>query len=429
MCDAVIVAANGATSFGAWIDVPLQSVLRGWRSGHGALYEQIAVALRYAIERGELPPGTRLPPERLMAEYLSVGRRTVARAYESLDRVGLLERRQGSGTRVSGLEAPGWDDHTAKLTTALQRNIVFRSLSHDPASTIDLLSVYSELSDELSEKVAEASARALRARLGIDHHGYAPAGYPPLREAIAKRYCAAGIATTEEQVLITSGAQQAISLVAAAFVKPGQLALLEDPTIPGAIDAFRAAGARLVTIPVHEDGAHVDALAATLARNTVGVVYLMPTYQSPTGAVMPEPARRVVAELARRTALPIVEDATLADLSIFGTPPPLLSAYANDTAPVLSIGSLSKLFWAGLRVGWLRGPRAVVAHLARLKAVSDLGTSMLSQAVAVRLLAELERMTTRRAREMAEKLALMEELLRVRCPGWSWRTPPGGLCL
>jgi DNA-binding transcriptional MocR family regulator len=423
-----MAARDASGLFGGWIDVPLESALRGWSTGTGPVFDQLAAALRHAIERGQLPPGSRLPPERLLGSYLGVGRRTVARAYRSLEALGLVERRQGRGTTVRGLEAPRWDDRMAKLTTALQRNIVFRSLAHEPAPTVDLLSVYSPPSGGLVAELMQSAASLLGGELTVHHHGYMPAGYPPLRAAIAQRYTDTGIPTVEEEVLVTSGAQQGISLVASAFVKPGQLVVVEDPTVPGAIDAFRAFGARLLTVPVHEDGVHVNAVAAVLARNTASVVYVMPTYQSPTGAVMPERSRKLLVELAARTSVPVVEDTTLTDLGMGCTPPPPLAAYSR-TAPVLSIGSLSKLFWAGLRVGWIRGPRALIAHLARLKAVTDLGTSVLSQAVAVHLLGEVEQMKCRRGAEMSEKLKLMESLLATRCPGWTWRTPPGGLCV
>jgi DNA-binding transcriptional MocR family regulator len=187
------------------------------------VFDQLAAALRRAIERGQLPPGSRLPPERLLGSYLGVGRRTVARAYRSLEALGLVERLQGRGTTVRGLEAPRWDDRTAKLTTALQRNIVFRSLAHEPAPTVDLLSVYSPPSDRLVAELMQCVASLLGGELTVHHHGYMPARYPPLRAAIAQRYTDTGIPTVEEEVLVTSGAQQGISLVASAFVKPEQL--------------------------------------------------------------------------------------------------------------------------------------------------------------------------------------------------------------
>jgi DNA-binding transcriptional MocR family regulator len=184
----------------------------------------------------------------------------------------------------------------------------------------------------------------------------------------------------------------------------------------------------VLTVPVGEDGVHIDMLEATLRHSAVGMAYLMPTYQSPTGTVVPGDGRRRIAELARSTGVGIVEDTTLADLSIAAEPPPLIARYAGD-APVLTIGSLSKLFWAGLRVGWIRGPQETIAHLGRLKAVADLGTSLLSQVVAQTIFDRIDEMRERRRVEMAAKLDRMEQALASGFEGWTWRRPAGGLCL
>jgi DNA-binding transcriptional MocR family regulator len=417
-----------AIQFGAWLDVPLRNALQDWREHDGPMYERLAVTIGEAIRSGELPPGKRLPPERIMAAYLDVGRRTVARAYAELSEQGFVERRQGSGTKVVGVDRALRGERSSELATSLQRNIIFRSFGEDPASTIDLLSAYAPSEGDVVRSIF-ASAGAALSELTIDHHGYNPAGYPPLRAGIAARLSSGGVPTTENEILVTSGAQQAISLIAATFVKPRETVVTEDPTVPGSIDAFRAAGARLLTLPVGQDGADVERLESVLRRNVVSAVYLMPTHQSPTGVVMPVAARHRLVRLARETGVPIIEDDTLADLALSDSPtPPSLAALA-ETAPILSIGSLSKLFWAGLRIGWIRGPSAVIAHLAQLKAVADLGTSTLTQAVGLVLLDDIERMRAARRDEMRRKLQFMESVLRADFEAWSWKSPAGGLCL
>ena len=155
-------------------------------------------------------------------------------------------------------------------------------------------------------------------------------------------------------------------------------------------------------------------------------VYLMPTFHNPTGCVLPEQGRRDLARLCRVSGIPFIEDNTLAELALGSEPPPPLASYARD-APIVSVGSLSKVFWAGLRVGWIRASRPVIAQLGRLKAVADLGTSLVSQAIAVNLLAEADRVWDLRRRELAGRLALLEDLLERHLPGWSWRRPGGGL--
>ncbi len=184
----------------------------------------------------------------------------------------------------------------------------------------------------------------------MSDHGY-PLGYPPLRRAIAAHLSARGLPTAEEQILVTGGAQQAISLLAGYYASSGSVVMLEDPTFPGAVDAFRAAA-----------GADIKLIAATISESTVRAVHLMPTFHNPTGAVMPEAARRELARLGRASGVPIIEDNTLAELALECEPPPPLAAYGRD-AHIVSIGSLSKLFWAGLRVGWVRGPRSAIAQL------------------------------------------------------------------
>ena len=201
---------------------------------------------------------------------------------------------------------------------------------------------------------------------------------------------------------------------------------MEDPTFPGAIDAFRAAGGRILTVPVRRDGADPAVLAATLSQGAARLVYLMPTFQNPTGCVMPQQARREVARLCRISGIPAIEDNTLADLSLGSEPPPPLAASACG-AHIVSVGSLSKVFWAGLRVGWIRAPRPLIARLGRLKAVADLGTSLVSQAIAVHLLHDGDRIRRLRRREVAGRLAVLQDLLPRGLPDWSWRRPAGGL--
>jgi DNA-binding transcriptional MocR family regulator len=229
-------------------------------------------------------------------------------------------------------------------------------------------------------------------------------------------------------VLITTGAQQAISVVATCLVEPGAVVVVEDPTFPGAIDAFRTAGARILTVPVTAAGVDLDALAATLADHPVRAVYLMPSFHNPTGCVLPEAGRRRLAALARAHDVAVIEDDAVAELSLGDDAPAPVAAHAVG-APVLTIGSMSKLFWGGLRVGWIRGPRPLIAHLGRVKAVADLGCSIPSQAIAVGMLAQAGEIRALRRRELCETYDLLSGLLTRRLPAWTWRRPEGGVSL
>jgi DNA-binding transcriptional MocR family regulator len=407
--------------------VELRHALDGWRRGTGPLYQRLAEALADAAERGELLPGTRLPPERDLAVHLGVARTTVSAAYKQLELRGLVARRQGRGTHVTGAEGAEAGARAAELTTSLQRNVLFRRLGEDPADAVDLLSICEAPGPAVREVLTSAGAAVNVGELA-DEHGYLPLGYPPLRRAVAAHLTARGLVTDAEEILITAGAQQALSLLASYYVTPGAMVVVEDPTFPGAIDAFRTAGARILTVPVGQAGTDVGLLAATISQSQVRAVYLMPTFHNPTGCVVPTQARRELAQLSQITGIPFIEDNTLAELALGNEPPLPLAAYARG-AQIASVGSLSKVFWAGLRVGWIRGPRPVIAQLGRLKAVTDLGTSLVSQAIAVNLLADADRVWDLRRRELAERLALLQDLLGRHLPDWSWRPPGGGLCI
>lgn len=416
---------TNSLTIGMRLPVELGSALEGWRLGEGPLQRRLAAALASAVERHDLLPGTKLPPERVLAAQLGVARTTVSAAYELLERKGLVDRLQGRGTHVTGGDGTPLSQRAADLTTSLQRNLIFRRLTEGSPDAIDLLGSSAPPGAAIRQAVATAAATIDLDELMSDH-GYYPLGYPPLRQAIAAHLSARGLPTAQEQVLVTGGAQQAISLLAAYYVSPGSAIVLEDPTFPGAVDAFRAAGARILSVPLHAAGADLDLLAATVSHSTVRAIYLMPTFHNPTGAVMPEAARRALARFGRASQIPIIDDDTLAELALGCEPPPPLAAYGRDT-PIVSIGSLSKLFWAGLRVGWIRASRSAIAQLGQLKAVADLGCSLVSQAIAVGMLADVGRIGDIRRAELAERLALMEDLLHGMLPDWYWRRPKGGL--
>ena len=198
------------------------------------------------------------------------------------------------------------------------------------------------------------------------------------------------------------------------------MVVVEDPTFPGALDAFRAVGSRILSVPVCDASTSVEIIASTISGSPVRAVYVMPAFHNPTGAVMPEPARRELARLARSSGVTVIEDNTLAELTLGCEPPQPVAAYGRG-APIVTIGSLSKLFWAGLRVGWIRAQRPAIAQLGQLKAVADLGTSLFTQAIAANLLADAERIRGLRCSELAKRLAFLQELLQHVLPDWGWR--------
>ena len=393
-----------------------------WSTSDGPLYRRLAAALRQAIRRGDLTVGEALPPERILARQLAVSRSTVVAAYEILREEHLLERRQGSGTRIRS--AP--PQRGGGLSTALTRNTIFRRLMDGPGGTIDLTGAYLlEPGGLPTHAVADLGHDLLRL---AETSGYSPLGYLPLREAVARHMSRRGVSTNADQVLITAGAQQAIYMAACLFLQRGDSVLVENPTYPGALDAFTAVGARLVGLRTRRFGVDLAVFAEHLLHVAPRLVYMIPTYQNPVGGVLSEPNRRSLADLIQQHQVPLLDDDSLSGLSVVGDPPPPTAAFAPN-APILTIDSLSKLFWAGLRVGWIRAPEPIIGQLARLKAVTDLGGSLPSQVIATRLIADYDDIRELRRPIIASRLELVTQLLADLLPGWTWDTPQGGLCL
>jgi len=396
--------------------------LGDWAVGAGPLFRQLARALAGAIERGVLGRGTRLPPERTLAAALVISRGTAVAAYDLLVADGLVERRRGSGTYALGAGAlslpPGREG------SALVHRLVERSAG--PSALIDLS--ISVLHDPSALPAVTIDAAAFQA---VDPDtGYSPWGLTGLRAALAEHVTGWGLPTRPDEIVVTTGAQQGISAAAACWLRPGDTVVVEDPSYPGAIAAFGQAGARLRGVGVDHGGVRVDELADALADRPA-LVYLQSTVHSPTGAILSESRRRAVARLVEAAKVPLVEDLALADLAWRPAPPPI-AAYAHD-ASVAVLGSLSKRYWGGLRLGWVRASAPLAVRFARVKATQDLGSSAVSQVLAERLLRAPD--TERRdyleglRRELRSRYETLAAALRERLPDWRWDEPAGGLSI
>ncbi len=395
----------------------LATIIGRWSAGQGPLYHRLAVALRRLIEQGQLRPEALLPPERTLARALAVSRNTVAAAYELLRGDGLIERRQGSGTTVAPRRFSPSGEYKA--------NAMFLSLLEGSTATIDLTCALNGTTPLVRQLLADPATWESEA---LDGSGYQPAGLPALREAVAAHLTRRGLPTTAGQVLITTGAQQALSLLARVLLRQGDLVVTEEFTFPGALDAIEAVGATVATVPLSSRGADLDALERILDVQRPRLVYLQPSFHNPVGALMPPDARRRLAGLAATHNVPVVDDAVIGDLG-HGSPVPPPVAYYRPDAPVVLVGSLSKLFWGGLRIGWLRASAPMLTFLARAKAVEDLGGDTLSQVLAVRLLERIDEVIAWRNLQLRSSLDRVEAAIRAAGTGWEWERPPGGQSL
>ncbi|MEV6302701.1 PLP-dependent aminotransferase family protein [Actinoplanes sp. NPDC051861] len=383
-----------------------------WSSGRGALYLLLAGRIRTLIDEGELPPGAPLPPDRALAAALAVGRSTVVAAYDMLCGEGRIVRRQGSGTRVAG--PPPASSRTTTEVPAFLHLL-------EPRDGVIMLACAAP--DAPPPELVEAYAGALPRLAGITGDiGYHPMGHVTLREAVAERYTARGLPTAPDRILITTGGQQALTLLARALIRPGDRVLVQAPTYFGALEAFREEGAVLRTVPVTLSG-----FARAIAKERAVLAYAISSFHNPTGTVLPGSARQRLVTTATQAGVPLIDDEVLADLGFPGQPAPPPLALHDDS--VITIGSLSKLVWGGLRVGWLRAPAPLVARLARMRTVLDLGGNIPAQLAAAELLPHLDPLLRRGA---AERLArhdhLRAELAR-HLPSWEVPAVPGGQTL
>ena len=404
----------------------LATLLGPWSAGPGPLHRKLADALATAIERGDVAAGERLPAERVLARSLAVSRSTVVAAYDHLRAEGWLESRQGSGSRVRWA-APVGRTRPVPGFGGTSGDVIFRRLIEGPGTTISLAAAILPGSPSVAEVAGTFSSAELADMVSTS--GYVPPGLPALRREIAVLHSRAGLPTAESQVLVTTGAQQAISLAAGLLVGRGDTVIVENPSFSGTLDALRVAGARLVAVPTDDDGADVDSLARVVERTSPAAMYVMPSFHNPTGVQLTESRRRRLARLAESTGVPLIEDNALEHASLTGTAPlPAVASYAPD-APILTVGSLSKVLWGGLRVGWIRASEAMIGRLAHCKAVHDLGSPVFTQAIAARLLPRLDTVGAERRAQLVGHLERAERLLHEHVPGWTWRRPEGGLAL
>ncbi|MFE9816518.1 PLP-dependent aminotransferase family protein [Streptomyces sp. NBC_00236] len=379
------------------------------------LYRHLAEAISRLILDGQVALHVRLPAERELATALGVSRPTVTATYDRLRATGYAHSRQGSGT---------W--------TALPKDAApTRVLQTIPApdTTIDL----ARAAPALPREVLEDALSRVAGQLAHEDRmtGYNPYGQPQLRVTIAERFTQRGLPTRPEQILVTSGAQHALSLVLGLLTAPGDRILVENPSYPIALEAMRRAHLRTLTVPVSDQGWNMDAVESAFRHAVPQLAFLIPDFHNPTGLLMPDDERVRVLAAARRADSWLIVDETLTDLALDVSPPAPFASFAapGDTGKVIVLGSMSKSHWGGLRIGWLRATANLVTELAGQRIANDLGGSVIDQLVADTLLhAAPDWLPAHLARIRGQRAALSEALTK-HFPHWQWNQPPGGLSL
>src|SRR5947209_19967461 len=361
------------------------------RSSDTPLYQQISDKIREAILSGQLAEGIRLPTERALASALQVNRTTVMNAYNQLAADGLVEGHVGRGTLVKRSQFNYLDDNYDEngpswlfgLPTT-EREILgpdARMLSELASVGDDIISLAAgtpaiELlpAEMLNAIFAEGLVRPRHSALG-----YCPVGgLLSLRRDIAMRMRNRGVAVDAQHILILSGSTQGIGLVGRFLLNPGDEVVVEVPTYLGAIQTFRALGARVIGVPTDSDGMRVDLLETILARHRPRLIYTQPTFQNPSGVVMSPERRRRLMQLSRRYQTPVLEDDPYGEIYFQEKRPQPLKAL-DPHGQVIYLSTFSKILAPGLRVAWLVAPEPMIERLSLHKQIFDLNTNAIGQ--------------------------------------------------
>lgn len=388
-------------------------LLGAWNTGAAPAYRELADVVRLLVMDGRIPLDVALPSERALAVTLGVSRTTVTAAYASLREQGFLSGGQGSRGRT------GIPHRTVPVSgpgLAVPDGILDLAYASLPAT---------------GEVVHRAFADALIDLPALlPGFGYDAIGLPPLREAIADRYTAAGIPTTAAQILVTSGAQHALNIILRTLAGRQQKVLVEHPSYPNALDAIRASGSRTVPVPMPSAGDasgagwDIEGMVAAMHHQRPAMAYLVPDFHNPTGRVMSNlQRRRLVREAAGRGTV-LVVDETLRELNLDAVNTSPLAAFSPT---VVTIGSLSKSHWAGLRTGWIRAEEDMISRFVQTRTTMDLGGPVVEQLAAVRLVRAFTEPLDARLDELRRNRSALLGLLAEHLPDWHVERPRGGL--
>ncbi len=393
--------------------VLLARELGNWRtsSGSGPAYQGLADGLRLLIVDGRLPVGAQLPSERALADALRVSRTTVTAAYTQMREDGYLKGRQGArSTTALPVAAP---IAAATLVGTASANLAAATLAAPVAA--------------VSQAFVEAAGQVTPYLHDI---GIELLGVPPLRVAIAERYCARGLHTEPDEIMVTTGALHAIGLILATYTQPGDRVLVEQPTYHGALAAMATKGIRPVPVAMTHDGWELDAIDAAVRQLSPNLAYLIPDNHNPTGMTLPPAGRRRLAQIIVESRTRTIIDETITDMWLDEmVPPPFAASMATRRDLVLTVGSMSKSYWGGLRIGWIRAERSALTTIAAVRPAVDMGTPIVEQLAAARLLGLGDEILSERRETLRVRRALLLALLEEHLPDWRPDLSKGGMSL
>ena len=394
----------------------LMLLLGRWSDGSGPLYALLGSGLGAIIDGGLLDHGDRLPPERRLAAALSVARGTVVRAYDELQASEHVDRRRGSGTYVVCRPITG-ERRPSNRTTAMI----------SPAQALDL---------RVARPALLPSVRAIidRPLLGNASHqqlaSVDPAGLPALRAAVAELMTSDGLITTPEEILITSGAQHGATLLTMHLLKASGHIAVEQATWPGFPDTVEHLSGQVHRIPIDHNGIDLTELDRELQRLKISFVAVNPHHHNPTGTRLSDKRRSELTRLTVDAHVPLIEDRVLARLAFDRhVPAPLATTAAANERPDLhiTVDSLDKVAWPGLRVGWIRATPPTIQAIRGIRAMTDFEPPTQPQLAALAILDDLDHIVEERTNELRNRCDALFEALPDAIPDAVAEQPRGGI--
>ncbi|NKY56392.1 PLP-dependent aminotransferase family protein [Nocardia flavorosea] len=421
MSTRVLGAAGLARDLGQWRGPDPASADGGARRPARPAYLALAEGIRLLIHDGRAPLGIALPSERDLAATLGVSRTTVTSTYALLREHGYLITRQGSRSTVALPPAIAHDGGRAGRG-------ILATMATGAQPAVDLTYAAMTAPPEMEDAYSVA-LQGIPSYLST--HGMDPVGILPLREAIARRYTERGLPTGADQILVTLGAQHGLRLLLNVLAPPSARVLIDHPTYPNAIEAIRDVGARPVPVPLRiedpDSAWDLDGLRSAARQTAASLAYLVPDHNNPTGFLMDEPARAELAAIARETRMMLIIDESMANLSLGDTAPVAPVAAFAKGAEVITIGSASKSFWGGLRVGWIRTSESLITRLLTTRATVDLGTPVMDQLAAVHLLEHADPILARRRKLLRDQREALLTAMAEELPDWYVLPGVGGM--
>ena len=403
------------------------------------LYLQIKNQIQDMISQNVIPKGIRMPPTRKLSRLLGVNRSTIVSAYNELSAEGLIESRVGSGTvvcerksveeTISPVDPLMWSEKFSVSSKSIHHSIIRESVNWlSQEGVISLASGYSPPEYYPMEDFKKIMKRLLAENSRMLVHQSTCQGHSPLREIISQKMMLEGMSADPDELIIVSGSMQGLYFLARVLLDPGDIVVVEKPSFIGALQIFREAGARIIGIPVDEEGMRVDILENIVSQQRPKLIYTLPTYQNPTGTVLSLERRQRLLITAYKYHVGIIEDNPSSRFYYGSTPPPSLKSLDRSNH-VIHLSTFSKLLFPGLRIGWLAASQHVIERITRTRQFIDIQSNTLGEYVFYEFLREdlIERHLIKLRNLYSRKRDIMISALGKYCSSlMTWNKPGGG---